>query len=217
MDKIKGIYLIKVKDWGYVGQSTNIKVRVRSHKNHLVKNKHSNTILQNAFNKHKVFEYEILWQGNCSSEELVLKEQYFIDNIPTKKKANIANADICKPRSKKHRENISKALKNSELVKASRLKAQHIRQTEGEYLSKEKQSKNRKVLSKLFEKRYSIYTKFVFRKKDKVIVATPFEFCMITGISKKALDNLISHRNDYCYGWQLSAVAVVKESELLES
>ena len=217
MDKIKGIYLIKVNDWGYVGQSTNIKVRIRSHKNHLVKNKHSNTILQNAFNKYKVFEYEILWQGECSNEELVLKEQYFIDNIPTKKKANIAKADLTKPQSKEHRKKISISNKNSKLVQASQKRAVETRQKEGEYLSKEKQSKNRKSISQLFEKRYFIYTKFVLYKKDKIIVATPFEFCMITGINKRALEQLLSHKTNYCYGWQLSAVAVVKESELLES
>lgn len=209
--KIVGIYLIQIDKYNYVGKSINILGRRNKHKSNLKLNKHENNYMQNVYNKYKEFNFKILWVG--SVELLQLMEQQYINWFSNSLNIKDASNHIM---TEAHKKSISKANKKSKLVQASVKRALKIRQTQGEYLSKEKQSKNRKVLSELFNKRYSIYTKFVFKKQDKVIISTPFEFCMITGISKKALDQLLNHRNDYCYGWQLLAVAVNKECELLE-
>ena len=211
-NKLVGIYLIQIGKYNYVGKSINIKSRISKHKSSLKLNRHENSYIQNVYNKYKEFEYKILWIG-CK-ELLQIMEQHYINWFSNSLNIREASNNVM---TKQHKESISKAHKSSKLVQASVKRALKIRQTEGEYLSKEKQSKNRKDLSELFNKRYYVYSKFVFYKKDKVIVATVFEFCMITGINKRTVEQLINHRTNYCYGWQLSAIAVVKEGELLES
>lgn len=61
-----GVYLIKCKsnDKIYIGQSLNIKHRINEHKSELRKNRHSNSHLQNAFNKYgeEQFEFKVLYE-----------------------------------------------------------------------------------------------------------------------------------------------------------
>jgi group I intron endonuclease len=59
-----GIYYIKnlITDKYYVGQSRNVEDRIKNHKTCLKHNKHSNSYLQNAWNKYgeNVFEFKII-------------------------------------------------------------------------------------------------------------------------------------------------------------
>jgi len=80
-----GIYKIEHLASGkiYVGSAVNIKRRIWEHKNRLKTSTHPNPKLQRAWDKYgaEAFEFSIL--VICSSEELLIKEQEFIDNLKT--------------------------------------------------------------------------------------------------------------------------------------
>lgn len=65
----------------YVGSSNNIERRTLEHFASLRRNKHCNHYLQFAFNKHgkEVFEFHILEE--CSLENIIEREQYWIDSL----------------------------------------------------------------------------------------------------------------------------------------
>jgi group I intron endonuclease len=79
-----GIYIIKniITNKVYIGSSASkggIKERLRHHKSALKHNKHSNSYLQKAYNKHghEAFTYEILEE--CSPEKCLEREQHYLD------------------------------------------------------------------------------------------------------------------------------------------
>lgn len=88
--KVSGIYYIRNNDNQklYIGSAISIFHRLAQHKRLLRKSKHFNSHLQSAWNKYgeKAFEFEILC--NCSLDELITKEEYYIQtfssNIPSK-------------------------------------------------------------------------------------------------------------------------------------
>ena len=82
---MKGIYLIRCKSENkvYIGQSNNIKKRFSLHLANLRKNKHSNSYLQQAFNKYgeNDFTYEVIFElkdNNLDREKLYNLEIYYI-------------------------------------------------------------------------------------------------------------------------------------------
>lgn len=76
-----GIYRIinKINQKIYIGSSLNITERWKTHKGHLKCNKKDNPHLQASWNRHgeSAFEFEILIL--CSKEEIVEKEQWWIN------------------------------------------------------------------------------------------------------------------------------------------
>lgn len=77
-----GIYCIinSINNKKYIGSSKDLQQRLTSHKTKLKSNKHNNKILQNSVNKYGLenFYYSIL--EFCSIEELLIREQYYINN-----------------------------------------------------------------------------------------------------------------------------------------
>ena len=71
------IYQINIGDHFYIGQTTDIKVRMNNHKWELKGQRHHNTYMQNAFNKYSEFNYEVLF--TCTKNYLDLVEQELID------------------------------------------------------------------------------------------------------------------------------------------
>ena len=58
---MKGIYKIVCKEKVYIGQSINLKSRIKNHKYHLRKNTHRNKYLQRAYNLYeKLFKFEVI-------------------------------------------------------------------------------------------------------------------------------------------------------------
>lgn len=55
-----GIYRIRIGNRSYIGSSMNLHIRRNQHLSDLKHNRHCNRFLQNAYNKHKEFEFEIL-------------------------------------------------------------------------------------------------------------------------------------------------------------
>ena len=71
------IYEINIGDNFYIGQTTDIKVRMNNHKRELKGQRHHNAYMQNAFNKYGEFKYEILFI--CTENYLDIVEQELID------------------------------------------------------------------------------------------------------------------------------------------
>lgn len=76
-----GIYCIKniKNNKCYVGSSKNIKNRLTNHKTQLLHQKHDNSYLQNAVNKHGLHSFICFVLEYCSLEDLISKEQYWIN------------------------------------------------------------------------------------------------------------------------------------------
>jgi group I intron endonuclease len=72
-----GIYKITIGDKYYYGQSARLKSRLKDHARLLRQNKHSNTYMQNAYNKHQDFDAEIVLY--CDEDNLDMYEQIFLD------------------------------------------------------------------------------------------------------------------------------------------
>ena len=79
--KLSGIYMIlnKINRKCYVGSSKDIINRWSQHKNKLLKEKHINQYLQNAFNKYGLNNFEFWIIEECSEEDLLVREQYWMD------------------------------------------------------------------------------------------------------------------------------------------
>lgn len=79
--KIVGIYKITntTNNKCYIGSSSFVQARIRLHKSHLKKNIHTNKHLQSSYNKYgsELFIYEIIEE--CSIEDLITREQFWID------------------------------------------------------------------------------------------------------------------------------------------
>ena len=82
-----GVYMIKglipserLNNTIYIGSAVNLKRRIYSeHLPRLRKNKHSNKILQNYYNRYGIENIEISLLEICNIEETVIKEQYYLD------------------------------------------------------------------------------------------------------------------------------------------
>lgn len=79
-----GIYKIEnlITNQCYYGSSKHIEKRWRQHLNKLRLNKHENTLLQRSWLKYgeNNFKFEIVLE--CSTKELLKKEQFFLDQSP---------------------------------------------------------------------------------------------------------------------------------------
>lgn len=82
-----GIYKIlnKINNKFYIGSSINIKRRWMHHKTYLNGGYHINKHLQNAWNKFGIENFEFLILEETSEEELLAKEQYYLDLYKNKK------------------------------------------------------------------------------------------------------------------------------------
>jgi group I intron endonuclease len=121
MKKLCGIYEIVniVNDKRYIGQSKNIYVRFRSHKNKLRNNQHHNSYLQNAWNKYGENNFIFNVIKICDDTELDDLEKQYIGLYNTCNRKcgyNIDNGgNSNKHLSTETREKISKAHKKENL------------------------------------------------------------------------------------------------------
>lgn len=82
-----GIYIIenKINEKFYIGSAVNITKRWGEHLFHLSKGSHKNKKLQNSFNKYGKLCFEFLIVETCLKEELIEREQYWIDVLSATK------------------------------------------------------------------------------------------------------------------------------------
>jgi len=87
-----GIYSITsfIKGRIYIGSAINLRERKIDHFASLKKGNHHNTYLQNHYNKYKKKDLQFSIVEFCLKENLIQREQYYIDQIPKKLKFNIA-------------------------------------------------------------------------------------------------------------------------------
>lgn len=119
-EKIIGIYYIKclINKKVYIGSSTNIHIRFSKHLSLLKHNKHSNQYLQNSFNKYKIKNFIFGIITICNKEELLIKEQFYIDR--NKNLFNVIIKNITRPTlTEEVRRTISKKI--NELYKNEKL------------------------------------------------------------------------------------------------
>jgi group I intron endonuclease len=78
---LSGIYGIQnlVTKRIYIGSSTNIKGRWRTHKSYLKNNKHGNPYLQRSWNKYGEKSFEFFFIEECSEKLLYEREQFWFD------------------------------------------------------------------------------------------------------------------------------------------
>lgn len=76
-----GIYKILNRITGkfYIGSAINVEARWRRHKHDLIKNQHQNILLQRAWNKYWDINFEFYIIELCSKENLISKEQSWLD------------------------------------------------------------------------------------------------------------------------------------------
>lgn len=76
-----GIYKITCNEHSYIGSSINIYYRLKRHISDLLKNKHANKYMQNAFNKYgkDSFNFEVIEE--CSRVVLIKTEAYYIQSM----------------------------------------------------------------------------------------------------------------------------------------
>jgi len=81
MEKIIGIYQILniVNNKSYIGSSINCVNRLKIHKSLLKHKKHNNHYLQNSYNKYKIDNFIFKILEICNENELLAKEQYYVD------------------------------------------------------------------------------------------------------------------------------------------
>lgn len=119
--KLCGIYLIQINKYKYIGQSVDIKNRIRGHKCTLNNGTHSNKYMQRVYNKYKQFNYIVLWEGEKAL--LTLMETMFISFFNEKEVLNIKHPEPSRILTKEHRQKLSHSLKNSQKLKDSIPKA----------------------------------------------------------------------------------------------
>jgi group I intron endonuclease len=132
-----GIYLIYciISNKGYIGQSKNIKARIRRHKYDLKLNKHRNNHLQNSYNLHGLESFNFIPLENCEYRNLAIREEYYLNLIDMdlrynlaavmevhvtseetrKKMSESAKKVIHGPLSEEHKQNLSQAHKGKAL------------------------------------------------------------------------------------------------------
>lgn len=80
-EKICGIYCIEniVNNKKYIGSSIDIRSRWKHHINALNRNTHHSILLNRAWNKYKEDSFKFYILEECLKNELIIKEQYYID------------------------------------------------------------------------------------------------------------------------------------------
>lgn len=118
LDRI-GVYEIFCLKTGknYVGStSVSFKKRLEEHNKHLKNNKHVNIHLQRAYNKYKDKNFEMRILEVCSKEEIIEREQFWIDTFQATKYGYnicpIATSRLGVIASKETREKIKNTTKN---------------------------------------------------------------------------------------------------------
>lgn len=126
MNDICGVYKILciTSNKFYIGSSDNIFRRFKNHKNDLNKNKHSNSYLQNAWNKYRENQFQFtIVEIVISPNDLLKKEQEYLDNLMLWKRKigyNISKFADSPNRGRKMSKNSRKKMSIAQKIRASK-------------------------------------------------------------------------------------------------
>ena len=158
---ISGIYQIRnlINNKIYVGSSVNLNRRKAKHFDFLQKNKHTNSKIQNSYNKHSAenFVFEIIeYVGDLT--KLIEREQHYIDTLkPWYNLSPTAGNNLGIKHTLEARQNMSKAKKGSFQSEEAKLrrKGTNLGRKHSEE-SKRKMSESQKNGSRSIEQRHKI-------------------------------------------------------------
>lgn len=95
----------------YIGQSVNINSRIGHHKRELRSNKHHNSYLQAAWNKHGEEAFSFAALENCPKDQLNDRELAWVTRIDLDRLFNLGSVGDSFPRTAENRRRISEGLK----------------------------------------------------------------------------------------------------------
>lgn len=86
LPKEPGVYKITCTANGrfYIGSSINILIRLKEHRNSLVKNKHHSRHIQRCCKKYGIESFVVEVLELCSTDVLLIREQYYMDTLKPK-------------------------------------------------------------------------------------------------------------------------------------
>ena len=91
-----GIYAIRIQDYIYIGQASNMYMRWSNHTSMLRRNKHENNFMQNVYNKYGEIALSFFIIDETLGSDLTPSEQWYLDTLkmfyPNGKILNIAPA-----------------------------------------------------------------------------------------------------------------------------
>lgn len=123
--RVPGIYMLwnlATGDW-YIGSSSKLRKRALEHRADLRRRRHPNKHLQNAWNKYGEDNFKFGTIELCEKQDLIVREQYWLDRLKPKYNINKSARAFTGPKTKEHREALSRALKGQCVGNAAILKA----------------------------------------------------------------------------------------------
>lgn len=204
---MKGIYCISnnINNKCYIGSSKNIKLRKGGHISRLRNNRHPNQHLQNSWNKYGQdnFIFEILEQlpKECTTEELLAREQYYLDTLkPEYNILKIAGSIEGYKHLEETKLKISKSMKG---VRKSSEHTKHIRESQqGKIFTEDHKNKLSKA-AKNRDKSTLEYknTKIII---DNIVYNSIKEASEITNIKYNTIQKRLSNDNFKNYQYVIS-------------
>jgi len=133
-----GVYKIENIKTGklYIGSSISVKRRQYYHFNRLRNNKHPNTHLQNSFNYHgeECFQFSIIEE--CSVDEVIVREQFWIDLLWDSGLYNVARVADASFTGRRHKKSTIKKMKNWQKVNGNSMSGRSHTQWSIDQISK---------------------------------------------------------------------------------
>lgn len=212
-EKVRGIYCIEniTNSKKYIGQSKDIYGRWGNHKWCLNNNKHSNSYLQNAWNKYGEQQFKFYLLEACSQDNIDLKEKYYISKHNTLIDDNGYNLDSGGNQNKFHSDvtikKMSDSAKGRTFSKEVRRKISESRK--GKCIGEDHHQYG-KPLSNSTKKKISESNKGI-HSDEKHYEATKV-ICLTTGEVFETIKSAAKHHNTYasniskcCNGERLSS------------
>lgn len=202
-----GIYKITniINERVYYGSTIRFKKRFASHLQALEGNRHSNTFLQNDFNKcgREAFLLEVIETVDDPSSLLVREQHYLDQYYDNQKQCYNIRKYACDSRAGKKQKNVSDNLNDkrckSPTEEILKKRAERIRETKSSVEQKEKAKQQAK---NLWKDHKADITLIHMDTGEEVYIDTPLKtFAEERGLSYKSLHLLTKGKTKSCGGW----------------
>lgn len=188
----------------YIGSAVNLRKRAGSHIHYLMKNKHCNKHLQNAWNKDGIISFLFIVMEYCETDKLIGREQYYFSLFDFDKQlynlAPTAGSQLGRKCSDESRKKISEGNKGKIISEEIRKKMSNS--AKSKVVSKETRLKMAKAMSKPVSQ---------IDKKTGEILATfnsTKEVERTLGISNNHISEACNGRYKTAYGYKWQYVKI---------